>query len=201
MQLSASHLTVSRGGRTIIAGLSFTLSAGECLAVTGPNGAGKSTLLRALAGFLPLGFGAVTLSPGTDQSIAERAHYVGHADALKSSLTLNENLHFLADLLDAGLGGLPVSAAIAKMGLAHAADLPVACLSAGQKRRAALARLLVARRPLWLLDEPLTALDEPARNLAAQILSGHLAEGGLIVAATHAELGVKARELKLGALS
>jgi heme exporter protein A len=200
MQLSASKLAVSRGGRIIFAGLSFTVSTGECLAVTGPNGAGKSTLLRALAGFLPLCSGAVSLSAAKDHSIAEQAHYVGHTEALKNSLTLSENLYFLAALLDAGLGGLPVSAAIAKMGLAHAAHLPVAYLSAGQRRRAALARLLVARRPLWLLDEPLTALDEAARLLVAQIMTGHLAQGGLIVAATHAGLGLKSRELKLGTI-
>ena len=201
MQLSASNLTVSRGGRTIFAGLSFTLPARECLSVTGPNGAGKSTLLRALAGFLPLCSGAVALSPAADRPIAERVHYVGHAEALKNALTLSENLHFLAALLEAGPGGLPVAAAIAKMGLAHAAHLPVGYLSAGQKRRAALARLLVARRPLWLLDEPLTALDEAARALVVQIMAGHLAQGGLIVAATHAALGLTARQLKLGALS
>jgi heme exporter protein A len=198
MRLSASNLTVERGGRPIISNLSFALSSGECLAVTGPNGAGKSTLLRALAGFLPLRSGTVSLSPAPQETLSQEVHYVGHADALKGLLTVTENLQFLAALLDAGLGGLPVADALAKLGLAHVADLPVAYLSAGQKRRAALARLLAVYRPIWLLDEPLTALDADARVLVQQIMIGHLSEGGLIVAATHAALDLKGQQLRLG---
>jgi heme exporter protein A len=198
MRLSASNLTVERGGRPIISNLSFALSSGECLAVIGPNGAGKSTLLRALAGFLPLRSGTVSLSPAPQETLSQEVHYVGHADALKGLLTVTENLQFLAALLDAGLGGLPVADALAKLGLAHVADLPVAYLSAGQKRRAALARLLAVYRPIWLLDEPLTALDADARVLVQQIMIGHLSEGGLIVAATHAALDLKGQQLRLG---
>src|SRR5262245_14809604 len=198
MRLSASNLTVERGGRPIISNLSFALSSGECLAVTGPNGAGKSTLLRALAGFLPLRSGTVSLSPAPQETLSQEVHYVGHADALKGLLTVTENLQFLAALLDAGLGGLPVVDALAKLGLAHVADLPVAYLSAGQKRRAALARLLAVYRPIWLLDEPLTALDADARVLVQQIMIGHLSEGGLIVAATHAALDLNGQQLRLG---
>ncbi|HMF05839.1 MAG TPA: heme ABC exporter ATP-binding protein CcmA [Methylocella sp.] len=201
MRLSASNLTIERGGRTVIANLSFELNAGTCLEVTGPNGAGKSTLLRALAGFLPLCSGAVSLSPAPQETLSQLAHYVGHADALKTLLTVTENLEFLASLLDAGLGGLPVAEALAKLGLAHAANLPVAYLSAGQKRRAALARLIAINRPIWLLDEPLTALDAGSRGLVRQIMAGHLAQGGLIIAATHAALGLKGQELRLGAAS
>jgi heme exporter protein A len=198
MRLSASNLTIERGGRPIISNLSFALSAGECLAVTGPNGAGKTTLLRALAGFLPLQCGIVSLSPPPQETLSQQVHYVGHADALKGLLTVAENLEFLAALLDAGLSGVPVAEALAKLGLAHAAHLPVACLSAGQKRRAALARLLVIRRPIWLLDEPLTALDAASRVLVGQIMTDHLTQGGLIVAATHAELNLRGQELRLG---
>ena len=201
MRLSASNLTVERGSRPIISNLSFALDAGECLAVTGPNGAGKSTLLRALAGFLPLSSGSISLSPAPPETLSQQVHYVGHADALKGLLTVTENLEFLAALLDAGLGGLPVAEALAKLGLAHAARLPVAYLSAGQKRRVALARLLAISRPVWLLDEPLTALDAGSRVLVRQFMAGHLSQGGLIVAATHAALDLTGQELRLGGVA
>ncbi len=201
MRLSASNLTVERGGRPIVSNLSFALDAGEYLAVTGPNGAGKSTLLRALAGFLPLSSGTVSLSPEPQHSLSQQVHYVGHADALKGLLTVSENLEFLTALLNAGFGGLPVADALAKLGLAHAAHLPVAYLSAGQKRRVALARLLAIGRPIWLLDEPLTALDAGSRVVVRQIMSGHLLEGGLIIAATHTGLDLKGQELRLGLAS
>ncbi|TPV98294.1 MAG: Cytochrome c biogenesis ATP-binding export protein CcmA [Beijerinckiaceae bacterium] len=201
MRLSASKLTVERGGRIVFSDLSFALDAGASLTVTGPNGAGKSTLLRALAGFLPLTGGTISLTPAADATLAEQAHYVGHTDALKSLLTVTENLAFLAAMLDAGHGGMDVEAALAKVGLSHAADLPVAYLSAGQKRRGALARLLVAQRPLWLLDEPMTALDIASQALMAQIMAAHLAQGGMIVAATHARLGLPGPELRLGAIA
>jgi heme exporter protein A len=199
MQLSATNLTIERGGRTIIKNLSFALEAGGCLAVTGPNGAGKSTLLRALAGFLPLAAGHVALCPPSSGAVSEHAHYLGHADGLKGLLTAVENLEFLAAILDIGFGGLAVEAALGKLGLAHAANLPAAYLSAGQKRRVALARLIATWRPIWLLDEPLTALDQAGRAMAVQIMAEHLAQGGLIVAATHVGLGLKGQELQLGA--
>ncbi|MGH6850553.1 MAG: heme ABC exporter ATP-binding protein CcmA [Methylocella sp.] len=201
MQLSASRLTVERGGRTVFSNLSFGLDAGGSLTVTGPNGAGKSTLLRALAGLLPLSGGTVSCAPLSSGPLAENAHYIGHADALKGVLTVTENLAFLAAMLDAGLGGMPVETALAELGLSHAANLPVAYLSAGQKRRAALARLLVARRPVWLLDEPSTALDAASQARLAKIVAAHLAQGGMIVAATHANSGRPGQELRLGALT
>ena len=193
MRLSAENLTLERGGRRLFAGLSFAAGPGEALVVTGPNGAGKSSLLRAIAGFLPLAGGHVTFEGG---ELEERVHYLGHADALKSALTASENLSFWAALL----GGTPgrVAPALARLGLPHVADFPVRALSAGQKRRVALARLLVAPRPLWLLDEPTTALDVGAQALFAQVMREHLAQGGIIVAATHAPLGLEApREIRL----
>lgn len=199
MQLCASNLTIARGGRAIIANLSFALCAGDCLAVTGPNGAGKSSLLRALAGLLPVAAGTISLSPASEEFVPQQAHYVGHADGLKGLLTVSENLQFFAAILDVGMGGLPVKTALGKLGLAHAANLPVAYLSAGQKRRVALARLLAVRRPIWLLDEPLTALDTASRVLLGQIMTEHLAQGGLIVAATHVGLDLKGQELRLRA--
>jgi len=201
MQLSASKLTVERGGRIVFSDLSFTLETGGSLTVTGPNGAGKSTLLRALAGFLPLAGGTLSLTPASDETLAEQAHYVGHADALKSVLTVTENLEFLGPMLDAGHGGMAVEKALAAFGLSHVAGLPSAYLSAGQRRRVALARLLVVKRPVWLLDEPLTALDAASQDLMVEIMAAHLAQGGMIVAATHARLGLAGQELRLGAVS
>jgi heme exporter protein A len=197
MRLSASQLTVERGGRVVFSNLSFGLDAGGSLTVTGPNGAGKSTLLRALAGLLPLSGG--TISPLSGVTLAEQVHYIGHADALKGLLTVAENLEFLAAMLDAGHGGMPVEAALAEFGLSHAANFPVAYLSAGQKRRAALAKLLAVKRPVWLLDEPSTGLDAASQVRMAEIMAAHLAQGGMIVAATHAKLGLPGQELRLGA--
>ena len=201
MRLSASNLTAERGGRIIFANLSFALEAGESLTVTGPNGAGKSTLLRVLAGLLPRLGGEISLTPATDVTIAEQVHYVGHADALKGLLTASENLQFLGPMLDAGHGGMAVDAALAEFGLSHIAGLPAAYLSAGQKRRVTLARLLAVKRPLWLLDEPFTALDAASQALMARLMTSHLAQGGMIVAATHARLGLPGRDLRLGAPS
>jgi heme exporter protein A len=198
MRIEAAHLAVERGGRLVLSDLSFDLRDGDCLLVTGPNGAGKSTLLRALAGLLPLRRGTISRDPESDATLAEQAHYVGHADALKGTLSVAENLTFLAAMLGTGEAGLGVEAALAALGLVRLADLPAACLSAGQKRRVALARLLVARRPLWLLDEPSTALDSAAQGLLGKIMAAHRAAGGMIIAATHANLGIEARELKLG---
>ncbi len=201
LRIEASDIAVERGGRRVLSGLSFALDAGECLLVTGPNGAGKSTLLRAMAGLLPLRSGTLSHTPDSDAPLAEQAHFVGHADALKGSLTVAENLTFLAAMLRTGEAGCSVEGSLAALGLARLADLPASYLSAGQKRRVALARLLVARRPLWLLDEPSTALDRAAQGMLGKIMAAHRADGGLIVAATHASLGIDGRELKLGASS
>lgn len=201
MRLAASELAVERGGRIIFSDLSFAVEGGECLFVTGPNGAGKTTLLRAIAGLLPLYRGAISRDPESEEPLQEQVHYVGHKDALKPTLTVTENLNFLAGLLGAEQGGLPTPAALAAVGLGHLAELPAAYLSAGQKRRVALARLLVARRPIWLLDEPSTALDAEAQKRIAEIMAHHLAEGGTIMAATHARLELRGRELRLGTVS
>jgi heme exporter protein A len=152
-----------------------------------------------VAGLVPLLRGTLSCAPESDTPLAERAHYVGHADALKATLTVAENLGFLAATLGTGEARLSIEAALARLGLGRLADLPTGYLSAGQKRRVALARLLVARRPLWLLDEPATALDRHAQGLLATIMARHRDEGGMIIAATHASLGIEGRELALGA--
>ncbi|HXT09172.1 MAG TPA: heme ABC exporter ATP-binding protein CcmA [Roseiarcus sp.] len=197
MRLLAENLTLERGGRRLVAGLSFALGAGEALIVSGPNGAGKSSLLRGLAGLLGFAAGHARLDGGAaDLTMAEQLHYLGHADSLKGALTARENLSFWAALL--GGGALSETEALRRLGLPHVADFPVRALSAGQQRRVALARLFVAARPLWLLDEPTTALDAAAQDLFAAAMSEHLAGGGLIVAATHAPLGLaSARSLHL----
>jgi heme exporter protein A len=196
--LRVEQLCVARGERLVIDRLDMALETGEALKLTGPNGVGKSTLLRAIAGLLPHSSGVIALSGGGE--VAMETHYLAHADGLRAALSVAENLEFWAAYLGGGAPGLPLGEALKRVGLAHVAAAPVAILSAGQKRRVALARLLVARRPLWLLDEPLTALDVRARGLFAHAMREHLASGGMIVAATHEALGVEAtRELALGA--
>jgi heme exporter protein A len=200
MHLRAWNLTVERGGRRVIAGLSFKAEAGVGLIVTGPNGAGKTSLLRALAGFLPIESGAVALDGGDGEfTIGEQAHYLGHADGVKTALTAGENLAFAAGML----GGDPSRGrqleALAALGLAHVIDFPARLLSAGQRRRVALARLIVAKRPVWLLDEPATALDAAAQVTFAAIMQAHLKDGGILIAAVHGDLGLEGvQELKLG---
>jgi len=198
LTLRVEGLALARGGRTLASGLGFAVNSGEALVVTGPNGAGKSTLLRTLAGLLEPALGEIRLDgAGVEADMAQLAHYAGHADALKSALTVAENLDFGARAL--GGAGLSAIEALGALNLAHVLDLPVGYLSAGQRRRAALARLLVAPRPIWLLDEPATALDVASQARLDDIMRAHLDAGGLIVAATHAPLGLAgARELKLG---
>jgi len=203
MRLCVENLSVSRGGRLVLDRLSFSLSAGQALVVTGPNGAGKSTLLRAIAGLLPRAGGAVALAGGPpDVELPQQAHYLAHSDGLKSALTVEENLGFWSRYLARAPDrrSRTVDAALGVVGLGHIAGAPFGALSAGQKRRAALARLLVAFRPLWLLDEPLTALDRASREKFAAAMRDHCANGGLIVAATHEPLGLdEASTLTLGA--
>jgi heme exporter protein A len=198
MRLAATDLTLERGGRPIFSHLSFSLDGGEALAVTGANGAGKSSLLRALAGLLRPVSGAIALLPEANVPRPERVHYLGHTDALKGVLSLTENLVFWSAMLALGTSQRSVDEVLERFGLKAVADLPAAYLSAGQRRRAALARLLLAPRPVWLLDEPLTALDLASQALLRDVLQEHLAGGGLIIAATHSALGVAAHELKMG---
>ena len=201
MRLSAWDLTIERGGRRVIAGLSFAAEEGAGLVVTGPNGSGKSSLLRALCGFLPLEAGGFALEGGDpERTVGEQAHYLGHADGVKGALTAGENLAFAAAMLGGQSSRDAERAALTQVGLAHVIDFPARLLSAGQRRRVALARLLTTDRRLWLLDEPATALDAAARAALAAIMQAHLRGGGVIVAATHAPLGLEgAQELRLGA--
>ena len=198
--LSARGLRVDRGGRAIVSNIDFELRAGEALVVLGRNGAGKSTLLRALAGLLPLRGGTIQFSGADDAPLAEQAHYIGHADGLKAALTGFENLEFWAQMLGGVSGGLSPVEALQKVGLPRIGDFPVGYLSAGQKRRVALARLFIAPRPVWILDEPATALDIASQETFGKAMADHRANGGMIIAATHAPLGlIDAQELRLDA--
>ncbi|WP_441228978.1 heme ABC exporter ATP-binding protein CcmA [Tardiphaga sp. 20_F10_N6_6] len=197
MRLSGRNLRCLRGGREVFAGLDFDATAGTAVAVIGPNGAGKTSLLRLIAGLLAPAEGSIALEGGDgEMTVAEQAHYLGHRDAMKSALTVMENLTFWADFL----GGRPADPAtcIAAVGLSHAAALPAGFLSAGQRRRLSIARLLAVRRPIWLLDEPTAALDLASQRVFAGLMTDHLASGGLVIAATHGPLGIPARELRIG---
>lgn len=196
MRIDVQNLACRRSGRLVFANLSFSLEAGEALAVTGRNGAGKSSLLAILAGRLSPAAGEVRLAGQAGRDGPELLHFVGHRDALKASLTAEENLAFAQRLL--GAPRLPPREALDEVGLGRAAALRVSYLSAGQRRRVALARLLVSHRPVWLLDEPTSALDASAQATLLRLMGAHLAEGGLIVAATHAALDVAAlREIRI----
>jgi heme exporter protein A len=198
MQLTGDNLACSRGGREVFADITFNLSGGEALLVTGRNGAGKSSLLRVIAGLVRLVAGHLTLADGdSEASIAEQAHYLGHQDAVKPSLSVRENLGFWTRYL--GAGGDTIESALEAVDLAALAGLPAVYLSAGQRRRLSIARLMLNKRQIWLLDEPTSALDAPSQARLAELMRGHLASGGMIVAAAHGPIGLEhARELKLG---
>ena len=198
MRLFARELDCVRGGRTVFEAVAFTVADGEALCVMGPNGAGKSSLLRQIAGLVRLAHGTIVLEGGDPElSIAEQAHYLGHLDALKGSLSVRENLSFWSGYLGAGGGG--VDAALSLLDLDGLADLPAAYLSAGQRRRLSIARLLAVPRQVWLLDEPTAALDASAQARVAELMRAHLAGGGIVVAAVHGAIGLSgARELRLG---
>jgi heme exporter protein A len=188
LMLSVSGLHAVRGGREVLKGLEFQLHAGGVGVVMGPNGCGKSTLLRVLAGLIRPDSGHID-APflKADEALREHVHLIGHKDAIKDALSVHENLDFWAQIL----GGMTadVDAALEQVGLMPLSALPAGILSAGQRRRLALARLLVATRPIWLLDEPATALDCAGIELLDRLVAQHRASGGGIIAATHTPLG------------
>ena len=195
MRLSASDLACRRGGREVFAGISFSIGSGDGLAIRGRNGAGKSSLLRMVAGLLRVTDGRLALEGGDPElTVGEQAHYLGHQDALKPSLSVAENLRFWSGFL--GASAVDIGEPLAAVGLDALADLPAAYLSAGQRRRLSIARLVTVKRPIWLLDEPTSTLDAAAQQRLGELMRAHLSGGGLILAATHGALGL-AQELRL----
>lgn len=191
MRLIAKDISCERGGRLIFEGLNFTLDQGELLELRGANGAGKSSLLRLIAGLNQSRSGTLALEAApADTSVSELSHYIGHAEANKSALTLRQNLEFWAKFLGNGKVGRGLEA----FDLTSIADDPSRLLSSGQKRRLSLARLAVVSRPLWLLDEPTVGLDQNSIGKLNELLKKHLSEGGMAIVATHTDLDVKARK-------
>ncbi|RFB89600.1 heme ABC exporter ATP-binding protein CcmA [Rhizobium leguminosarum bv. trifolii] len=199
MHLTAENLAARRGEDLIFVNISFHLASGEALILTGRNGSGKSTLLRVVAGLLRPEKGTVVFHG--DGSLegrhpGEASHYLGHRNAMKNELTVAENLDFWRSFL--GSTGLSVEDAADAVGLSGITHLPFGYLSAGQQRRIAFAKLLVAHRPVWILDEPTAALDASADRLFAGLIEAHLAKGGIVLVATHQPLGLKnTQELKM----
>jgi len=200
MRLIAENLSGERGGEPVFEGIGFSVTDGESLVVTGPNGSGKSTLLRVVAGFLPAAEGRVRIADGGEEfpTVASACHYLGHQNAMKTALTVTENLVFWRQF--SGEGRFDVSGALDEVGLGGIGHLPFGYLSTGQRRRAAIAKLLVSHRPVWLLDEPTAGLDKASEERFATLMRGHCATGGIVVAATHLPLGLgNAKTLEMGA--
>jgi heme exporter protein A len=202
--LEVTDLACRRGGRPVFAGLSFALGAGELLALTGRNGSGKTTLLRVLALLVPATAGTVRWQGADVQADPDawrgRLAWLGHLDGLKGDLTVRENLLAAERLRGAPSADERLDLALVAFDLSALAMRSVRTLSAGQRRRTALARVMLTAAPLWLLDEPLNALDAPAQQAFRTVLERHLAGGGLAIAATHADLGLaQARTLELSA--
>jgi len=206
MQLTGRDLACIRSGRLVFEALDFRVDAGTLLQLRGRNGAGKSSLLRLIAGLVRIAEGDLALEGGApDVPVKEHIHYVGHLDAIKPALSVVENLAFWARLLEgeevaalAGQTAIDPPAALDAMGIGPLADFPAAILSAGQRRRLSLARLLVAARPVWLLDEPTTALDTDGQACLFRMVEHHLSSGGLALIATHVDLPLPAETLTLG---
>lgn len=178
----ADGISVGRGGITLLNGISFDLKAGQALIVTGPNGIGKTTLLRALVGLQPALSGSL---------IGEDPAYAGHADAIKATLTVSENLTFWSQIF----GTNDIEAAIQAFDLGSLRDRLAGKLSAGQRRRLGLARMMVTGRKLWVMDEPTVSLDAASVDRFAHVIQNHLAAGGAAIIATHLDLGIKAKSL------
>lgn len=187
MTLTVTDLAIARGGISVLEGLTFTLEPGQALILRGPNGAGKTTLLRTLAGLQqPLA--------GRIDGAEDRIAYAGHSDGLKPTLSVTENLTFWASVF----GGRDIGPALEAFRLGDLADRHAGNLSAGQKRRLGLSRLLVTGRPIWMLDEPTVSLDREAVAMFAGAVRTHLAQGGSALIATHIDLGLDGTILDVG---
>ncbi|MBO6521720.1 MAG: heme ABC exporter ATP-binding protein CcmA [Rhodospirillales bacterium] len=201
---SGHNIDCVRGERQVLSGATFSLESGAALVLRGANGSGKSTLLRLMAGLMRPVAGAITWD---GEDIADDPHehnrriaYIGHADAVKPALSVTENVSFWSEL--SGAGGMRATEALTALGIGHLADLPARYLSAGQRRRVTLTRMLTSGAPLWLLDEPTTALDQDTSDALRGLIDRHLASGGMAVISTHTDLGLASSGLlTLGAAS
>nr|WP_075997494.1 heme ABC exporter ATP-binding protein CcmA [Salaquimonas pukyongi] len=195
MRFEADTISVNRGLRRIVQDVSFSLGKGEMLTVTGLNGAGKSTLLRALCGLLPLAGGRLLLEgagEGEDEPLIfrEHMHYLGPRNAMKPALSVHENLSFWKEFSGSGDDGMTIGEALLAVELPHVADLPFSYLSTGMKRRVAICRLLVSKKPVWIADEPTSGLDSRSSELFSELCRTHCGDGGILIAATHLPLGL-----------
>ncbi|MBZ9675314.1 heme ABC exporter ATP-binding protein CcmA [Mesorhizobium sp. ES1-1] len=198
MRLIAENLGGERGGEPVFSGVDFALAQGQALIVTGRNGSGKSTLLRVVAGLLPAAQGRLLIEGGGEDfpTVAAACHYLGHLNAMKTALSVTENLRFWRDFSGPGLSS--VDEALDTVGLGGIGHLPFGYLSTGQRRRAAIAKLLVSQRPLWLLDEPTSGLDKASEARFSALMTRYCEGGGMILAATHLPLGIAgAKELAM----
>lgn len=195
--LEARGLCARRGHRLLFENLDLAVPQGEIVALTGANGAGKSTLLRILAGFMRPDAGVIRWSGPPDDEPQPHIHYLGHREGLRDPLSPLENLEFLSAMLGGDRSAIP--AALERLGISRLAMLPVGVLSAGQRRRVALARLIIVRRPFWLLDEPLATLDTAGQAIVTGLLAEHAESGGLALVATHQPLGIENGVIALAA--
>jgi heme exporter protein A len=198
-ELTADNLHLWRGEQHVLQGVGFALHAGECLQVTGANGAGKTTLLRALCGLVPVEEGRICWR-GRDigehlEGFHRELSYLGHDNGLKGDLTAAENLRYAAGLRT-GLNAGAIGVALSRVGVPEVADQRVRRLSAGQRRRVALARMTLSAGVLWIIDEPGSNLDARGQTLVLDLLQSHLNGGGAAVVATHQELGLPAGQLR-----
>jgi heme exporter protein A len=199
--VEVKNLTCERGGRRIFRDISFAAATGQVLTLEGPNGAGKSSALRILAGFLAQAAGEIRMQMTAGYAVTDAEErgkligWIGHTDGVKAQLSVLENARFFAALYGARID---VNEVLNHVGLKRLIDLPAQYLSAGQRKRLGLARLILSNRPLWLLDEPLSSLDAAGRRLAAELIGEHCDDGGIVIVATHETLGLDATRFFLG---
>lgn len=198
VRIELQGLTFARGDRVLAQDLSVTIEAGSLCEVQGPNGSGKTTLLRAIAGFFQCQAGQIRFlsASGEADDPASQLHYLGHRDSLKPPLSVRAHAAFWANLLDGNTDR--IDHAFEQVGITQLAQLPARVLSQGQARRLALTRLLIAERPVWLLDEPAAGLDSAGKAILAALVADQLARGGIVFAATHEPLGPASQVLEIG---